>query len=208
MLAAQLRDFGRTKRGWLGVRIQTVDEDLAKTLGLDKPRGALVADVTPGGPAEKADIKSRDVILTFDGKGTLGKRDLHTTETAQLRFGGPEQAARLRLAGSDGGRLDLDAALRGEDATVRAQVAEMGLNLFNADVDGRVDATLALQGRGDQLAGTLTAKLDKARGRGEPAGTEPVYPRGREKPTCSATRTCSSSGPARGPRRSRRCGPG
>jgi len=72
----QLREFGRTKRGWLGVRIQTIDEDLAKTLGLDKPRGALIADVTPGGPAEKAEIKSRDVILTFDGKDISEMRKL------------------------------------------------------------------------------------------------------------------------------------
>jgi serine protease Do len=85
-VVAQLRDFGRTKRGWLGVRIQTVDEDLAKTLGLDKPRGALVADVTPGGPAEKADIKSRDVILTFDGKDISEMRKLSRV-VAETRVG-------------------------------------------------------------------------------------------------------------------------
>jgi len=108
-------------------------------------------------------------LLTFDGKGVLGGRDLHTTETAAFRFGGPERTARVRLAGSDGGRLELDAALRGEDAEVRARVAEMGLNLFNSDLDGRIDATLALQGRGERLDGTLEAQLDNARGRGTPA---------------------------------------
>ncbi|MGE0153375.1 MAG: DegQ family serine endoprotease [Reyranellaceae bacterium] len=82
----QLREFGRTKRGWLGVRIQTVDEDLAKTLSLDKPRGALVADVTPGGPAEKADIKARDVILTFDGKDISEMRKLSRV-VAETRVG-------------------------------------------------------------------------------------------------------------------------
>lgn len=115
------------------------------------------------------DDQPQGYLLTFDGKGTLDKRDLHTVETAQLRFGGPDTAARLRLAGSDGGRLDLDGLLRGEDANIRARVAGMGLNLFNADVDGRVDGTLALQGRGPQLTGTLEARLAKARGRGEPA---------------------------------------
>jgi len=108
-------------------------------------------------------------LLTFDGKGALGGRDLHTTETAAFRFGGPERTARVRLAGSDGGRLELDGTLRGQDADVRARVAEMGLNLFNADLDGRVDATLALQGRGERLDGTLDAQLDNARGRGTPA---------------------------------------
>ncbi|HEY0649428.1 translocation/assembly module TamB domain-containing protein [Phenylobacterium sp.] len=108
-------------------------------------------------------------LTTFDGKGTLGGRDLHTTETAAFRFGGPNQSARVRLAGSDGGRLDLDAALRGEEADIDARVAELGLNIFNADLDGRVDATLSLQGRGQQLAGTLNAQLDDARGKGTPA---------------------------------------
>lgn len=107
--------------------------------------------------------------LAFDGKGTLGKRDLHTTETASLRFGGPEQSARLRLEGSDGGRVDLDGVLRGEAADVRAKVVGMGLNLFNPDLDGRIDATLVAQGQGERLTGTLDAALADARGRGAPA---------------------------------------
>ena len=107
-------------------------------------------------------------LATFDGRGTLGGRDLRTTETAAFRFGGPEQSARVRLAGSDGGRLDLDAALRGEAADIDARVAQMGLNLFNADLDGRVDATLSLQGRGELLTGALNAQLSDARGRGTP----------------------------------------
>lgn len=107
-------------------------------------------------------------LATFDGKGTLGGRDLHTTETASFRFGGPDQSARVRLAGSDGGSLDLDAALRGDAADIDARVARMGLNLFNADLDGRIDATLAIQGRGEQLTGTLNARLSEARGKGTP----------------------------------------
>jgi translocation and assembly module TamB len=107
--------------------------------------------------------------LAFDGKGTLGKRDLHTTETASFRFGGPEQSARVRLAGSDGGKLDLDGSLRGEAADVRARVAGMGLNLFNPDFDGRIDATLAVRGQGQILTGALDAQLEDARGKGTPA---------------------------------------
>ncbi|MBL8552989.1 MAG: translocation/assembly module TamB domain-containing protein [Phenylobacterium sp.] len=108
-------------------------------------------------------------LVGFDGKGTLGGRDLHTVETAAFRFGGPERSARVRLEGSDGGRLDLDAMMRGETATVNARVAEMGLNVFNADFDGRIDATLALQGQGSRLDGTVDARLTAARGRGTPA---------------------------------------
>jgi serine protease Do len=72
----QLIDFGRTKRGWLGVRIQTVNEDIAESLGLAKPAGALVAEVTAGGPAEKAGLQAGDVILVFDGKPVREMRQL------------------------------------------------------------------------------------------------------------------------------------
>ena len=64
----QLREFGRARRGWLGVRIQTVTEELAQGLGLDKATGALVANATEGSPAQKARVEVGDVILRFDGK--------------------------------------------------------------------------------------------------------------------------------------------
>jgi serine protease Do len=64
----QLREHGHIRRGWLGVRIQAVTQDIADSLGLDKPRGALVSSTTPGGPAANADLQPGDVILTFDGK--------------------------------------------------------------------------------------------------------------------------------------------
>ena len=66
-IVEQLEEHGRTIRGWLGVRIQTVTEDLASSLGLDRPYGALVASVIPNSPAEKAGIKAGDVILDFNG---------------------------------------------------------------------------------------------------------------------------------------------
>ncbi len=64
----QLIKFGETKRGWLGVRIQIVDKDIAESLKLDSARGALVASVAKGSPSEKGGIKDGDVILEFDGK--------------------------------------------------------------------------------------------------------------------------------------------
>ncbi|MDX1710547.1 MAG: DegQ family serine endoprotease [Rhodovibrionaceae bacterium] len=72
----QLREFGEVRRGWLGVRIQTVTEELAEGLRLDAPRGALVASVTPDGPAEASGIKQGDVILRFDGKKVDDMREL------------------------------------------------------------------------------------------------------------------------------------
>ncbi len=62
----QLREFGETRRGWLGVRIQDVTEDMAEAMGLDKPGGALISDV-PEGPAKEAGLLAGDVILSFDG---------------------------------------------------------------------------------------------------------------------------------------------
>lgn len=64
----QLIEFGRTKRGWLGVRIQAVTEDIAESLNFGTPRGALIAGVTPGGPADKGGIKAGDIVIMFDGK--------------------------------------------------------------------------------------------------------------------------------------------
>jgi len=64
----QLKSKGRVSRGWLGVLIQDVTRELAETFGLRHPRGALVAQVLAGSPAEKAGIKAGDVILSFDGK--------------------------------------------------------------------------------------------------------------------------------------------
>ena len=62
----QLRDYGETRRGWLGVRIQNLNSEVAEALGLENINGALVTDV-PEGPARKAGIRSGDVIIEFDG---------------------------------------------------------------------------------------------------------------------------------------------
>ena len=64
----QLVEFGETKRGWLGVRIQEVTKEIADLENLDKPEGALVASVSENSPADKAGIKAGDIILEFEGK--------------------------------------------------------------------------------------------------------------------------------------------
>tara|TARA_B100000683_G_scaffold203466_1_gene196897 strand:+ start:423 stop:1832 length:1410 start_codon:yes stop_codon:yes gene_type:complete len=64
----QLIEFGETKRGWLGVRIQDVTKEIAEVENLGKPRGALVASVAENSPSEKAGVKSGDIILEFDGQ--------------------------------------------------------------------------------------------------------------------------------------------
>lgn len=72
----QLREFGETHRGWLGVNIQEVTDDLAESLGIASPQGALVAGVTEGGPAAVAKVEPGDVIVAFDGHAIKTMREL------------------------------------------------------------------------------------------------------------------------------------
>ncbi|WP_084650260.1 DegQ family serine endoprotease [Stappia stellulata] len=73
---AQLREFGETRRGWLGVRIQEVTDEIAESLGMSETEGALVAGITEGGPAEDAGLTAGDVIVEFNGERVPSMRDL------------------------------------------------------------------------------------------------------------------------------------
>jgi len=75
-LLPQLKGKGKVVRGWLGVMIQRVTPEIAESLGLDRPRGALVAGVSKDGPAERAGVKVGDVIIEFDGKEIKESNDL------------------------------------------------------------------------------------------------------------------------------------
>jgi serine protease Do len=72
----QLKQYGETRRGWLGVQVQNVTEEIAASLGLQEPKGALVAKVTPDSPAATAGLQPSDVILTFDGQPIENMRSL------------------------------------------------------------------------------------------------------------------------------------
>ncbi len=74
-VVTQLKEFGETRRGWLGVRIQDVTEDMANAMGLDSTAGALVTDV-PDGPAKDAGIQAGDLIISFDGQDVADTREL------------------------------------------------------------------------------------------------------------------------------------
>ncbi|RFB91626.1 serine protease [Rhizobium leguminosarum bv. trifolii] len=117
----QLREYGETRRGWLGVRIQPVTDDIADSLGLDSAKGALVAGVIKGGPVDDGSIKAGDVILKFDGKTVSEMRDLprvvaestvgKEVDVVVLRDG-TEQTVKVKL-----GRLeDSDQAAASGDA--------------------------------------------------------------------------------------------
>src|SRR5690606_28747063 len=70
------REHGSVVRGWLGVRIQAVSEDIAESFGLDGPRGALIASVQPDGPASKAGLQAGDIILSWDDEKVKELKDL------------------------------------------------------------------------------------------------------------------------------------
>jgi len=89
----QLKAHGRVSRGWLGVRVQELTPAIAKYLDLASPRGALVADVTKGGPAERAGIQSGDVITSFASQDVAKLRDF-TRLVADTPVG---QAAKVKV---------------------------------------------------------------------------------------------------------------
>ncbi len=108
----QLRAHGKVERGWLGVQIQEVTPEIAKSLDLPKAEGALVADVTTNGPAAKAGIKQGDVILSFDGHDLVKMRDL-PLEVAETQVGEKAEVKVWRA---------------GHEVTVQPEIAVMPAN--------------------------------------------------------------------------------
>jgi serine protease Do len=105
----QLIEFGETRRGWLGVRIQPVTDDIGESLGMDRGHGSLVAGIIRGGPVDDGSIEVGDVIIRFDGKTVDSMRDLprvvaespvgKAVDVVVIR-GGEEVTSRLPSAGS------------------------------------------------------------------------------------------------------------
>ena len=111
----QLLQFGETRRGWLGVRIQQVDDQIAESLGLGRARGALVAGIDDKGPAKPAGLQSGDVIVRFDGQEVKSSTDLPRIVAATpvgkevdvaIMRGGKERSLKVTLGRlEDGERL-------------------------------------------------------------------------------------------------------
>ena len=139
----QLRQGGTVKRGWLGVRIQTVTDELAEGLRLDKPRGALVADVTAGGPAEASGIKQGDIVIEFDGRPVPDMRKL------------PRMVAETPI----GKAVDVVVWRKGKAETVKVQLGELKDEQIAAATTGPAGrATGAVDALGLALA-TLTPDM-------------------------------------------------
>jgi len=106
----QLRTEQKVRRGWLGVTIQNIDENTAMALGLDKPEGALVADVTRGDPAEKAGIRAGDVILSINDMPVADSSDL----TRQIGAITPGSSIKMSLW-RDGKKMNVNVTLGERD---------------------------------------------------------------------------------------------
>ncbi|MHB1011405.1 MAG: DegQ family serine endoprotease [Desulfobacteria bacterium] len=106
----QLREKGKVTRGWLGVYIQPLTPETAESLGISGRHGALVSDVTSGGPAAKAGIRSGDVIVGFNGKEIRDEHEL-------------PQAVALMTPGKT---VNVRLLREGKETTVAVTIAEMG----------------------------------------------------------------------------------
>jgi serine protease Do len=98
-IVQQLRTAGRVTRGWLGVSIQPLTPELAKSFGLNDSKGVLVASVTDGSPAERAGLKPGDVILKYDGKAVDSPRMLPPL-VANTQIGKPVELTVVRDGGT------------------------------------------------------------------------------------------------------------
>jgi len=90
-VVTELKENGHVTRGWLGVQIQPLDEDIASSLGMDSDDGALVAEVLPDSPAEKAGIETGDVITEFDGKA------IDSPKALSLKVASTDPAKKVRV---------------------------------------------------------------------------------------------------------------
>ncbi len=130
-VADQLKETGEVSRGWLGVLIQEVDRDLAESFGLDKPMGALVAQVQSGSPAAEAGLRPGDVIVAFNG------REIH--RSSQL----PKWVGALKA----GTEAEMTVVRDGDEKTLEVTVGELPDNP-QAGMAGQPDPA---QGESDKL---------------------------------------------------------
>ncbi|TDQ82380.1 serine protease Do [Dongia mobilis] len=162
-VVAQLRENGTVERGWLGVEIQQVTPDLAQGLGLDEPRGALVANVDPASPAGQAGIEAGDVILGFDGSAVKELRDLprlvaaakpgDKAEILVLR-GGREQTLNATI-----GRMENDAVVASAGPAPESSGGIVVSDVLGARLAPLDDTARQRFGLADDAAGVVVADL-------------------------------------------------
>ena len=171
-VVGQLRQFGGTRRGWIGVRIQQVTPEIAEGLGVNNVRGALVTNVTAGGPAARAGLRNGDLITGFDGKAVGDDRALprivadtpigKTVSLDMLRRG-QKQSLKItvqRLAEND--KTAKPAKPAPAPAKSQSRLARLGLTLGTLDAAARAKFKV-----GAGVQGVLVTKVDAASPAGE-----------------------------------------
>ena len=160
---AQLREFHETRRGWLGVRIQPVDDTIADSLNLGSARGALIAGIDAKGPAKPAGLMAGDVIVKFDGKEVKELRDLprlvasmpvgREVEVVVIR-NGKELTKTVTLGRLEDGEKKTALATENNDALQPDAVAKaLGMEFSALSAEARKTFKIkdARQGRGRDL---------------------------------------------------------
>src|ERR1700758_3599237 len=146
-VVSQLQQFGELRRGWLGVRIQNVTDEIAESLNIKPARGALVGKVDPNGPAKAAGIETGDVVVKFDGKDIKEPKDLSRivadtavgkdVEVVVLRKG-EEQTKKVTLGRLDDGDKPVQVANKTpEPADKPVTQKTLGLDLAGLSKDLR-----------------------------------------------------------------------
>lgn len=142
---AQLKKSGTVSRGWLGVKIQNIDEDTAASLGLPQARGALVSDVTANGPAAGAGLKARDAILAVNGERIEDSRDLarkiagfapDSTVDVKIWRNSAEQTVKVKLGTFPSSSEEIAKLEEGKPASSDSEIESLGLTLAPAGTGG------------------------------------------------------------------------
>ena len=148
-----LRERGTVTRGWLGVMIQKITPDLAKSFGLSQSEGALVGDVIPDGPAAKGGVKRGDVIVMFDGQQVKDMEDLPKIVAATR----PNSVVDVEVI-RDGSRMTLSVSielLEDSQETVVAKADPLGLQV--QDITEELAQSLKLESVEGVLVSDVTA---------------------------------------------------
>jgi serine protease Do len=163
----QLREFKEVRRGWLGVRIQQVTDDIAESLGLKQARGALIAGVDDKGPAKPAGIEAGDIVIKFDGRDIKEMRDLprivadtpvgKEVEITVLRKG-KEETKKVKLGRLEDAEKAKPASVQSDakpdDKTVVKKA--LGLDLANISTDLRKRFKIK-----DSVSGVVITNIDQ-----------------------------------------------
>ncbi len=171
-VVGQLKEFGETRRGWLGVKIQDVTPDVAEAMGISAAKGALITDV-PEGPAKEAGLLAGDVILSFNGSEISDVKDL-TRTVADSPIGdavpvlvlraGAETTIDVTLGRREEAEAVIDAAATPETPAEPQKTEALGLTLV--PVDEKVAADLRLPAGSTGLAVTQVDPASEAAGKG------------------------------------------